>query len=300
MKLFCAGFTDVDAAVEVGELHFRAATVDGAAHGFVDLHFVLAAMTAAVFDDGLRCLRRHVHIEIAEDVAVVGAEADVGFEVGGEGDVDVAVERAESHGLLIDAREGDEEFPVERVRDGAAGDFVERDGAVYVVNVEFAIDARNYDVAVVDCAEMQRGVDGDLNYEIDRALDGVGADVDLVVFLFDVQAGGGDVEALRTGTIVVVVGIFAAARVCFDDDVFAFVCFGGDAAGDERRFDGGRTCGIAERDDDAVAAALLALLFFGGRRVGRVRVAGRGGVSRRRTERKRQECGACSAAFHKL
>jgi len=54
MKLFCAGFTDVDAAVEVGELHFRAATVDGATHGFVDLHFVLAAVTAAVFDDGLR------------------------------------------------------------------------------------------------------------------------------------------------------------------------------------------------------------------------------------------------------
>ncbi len=52
--------------------------------------------------------------------------------------------------------------------------------------------------------------------------------------------------------------------VGFDDDVFAFVGFDGDAAGDERSFDERRARRIAERDDDAIAGALLALLFFGG------------------------------------
>ncbi len=62
----------------------------------------------------------------------------------------------------------DEEFAVERVGDGASGDVGERDGTIDVVNVEFAVDSGDHDVAVVDRAQMQRGVDGDLNHEINR------------------------------------------------------------------------------------------------------------------------------------
>ena len=60
------------------------------------------------------------------------------------------------------------------------------------------------------------------------------ADVDLVVFFFHIQAGGGDREALRAGAIFVVFVVIAS--VGFDDDVFAFVSLHGDATGD-RGFD---------------------------------------------------------------
>src|ERR1700726_2478860 len=73
------GFADVDLTVEVGKLEFGTAAVDGAADGFVDFHAVLAAMSAAVFDDRLRRGRLHLHVEIAEDIAAVGAQADIGF-----------------------------------------------------------------------------------------------------------------------------------------------------------------------------------------------------------------------------
>src|ERR1700686_4059940 len=124
-RLTLFGLADVDLALEVGELDFGAAAVDGAVDGFVDLDAVLAALAAAVFDDGRGGRGAELDVEIAEDVAAVGTNADVGFEVGGEGNVDIAVEGAEGHGLLrIDAEEGGVDVAIEGGGDGTAGNVV--------------------------------------------------------------------------------------------------------------------------------------------------------------------------------
>src|ERR1700688_1528330 len=191
-RLTLFGLADVDLALEVGELDFWAAAVNGAVDGFVDLDAVLAAFAAAVFDDGGRGGGAELDLEIAEDVAAVGTNADVGFEVGGKGDVDIAVEGAEGHGLLgIDAGEGGVDVAVKGVGDGAAGNVVEGDGAVDVVDVELAIDAGDHDVAIVDGAELERSVRGDGDGDVDGVRVGIGVDADVVVFFLDREAGAG-------------------------------------------------------------------------------------------------------------
>ena len=249
-------------ALEVGELDFGAAAVDGAVNGFVDLDAVLATFAAAIFDDGGGRGGAELDVEIAEDVAAVGANADVGFEVGGEGDVDIPVEGAEGHGLLrIDAEEIGADVAVEGVGDGAAGNVVQGDGAVDVVDVELAIDAGDYDVAVVDGAELERSVRGDGDGDVDGVRVGIGVDADVVVFFLNGEAGAGDGEALGAAFVAVSVVI---ARAGFDDDFLAVVGFDGDAAVDQADLDAGRARGIAESYGNAIAAGLRLRLRLGG------------------------------------
>ncbi len=229
------GFADVDLALEVGELDFGAAAVDGAVDGFVDLDAVLATLAAVVFDNGRGGSGAELDVEIAEDVAAVGANADVGFEVGGKRDVDISVEGAEGHGLLrIDARERGVDVAVEGVRHGAAGNVVEGDGAVDVVDVDFALDAGDDDIAIIDGAKLERGVHGHGDGEVDSTRVRFGVDADLVVFFLDGEAGGGDGQALGSAFVA---GIFAIARARVHDDLLAIVGLHGDAAVDEADLD---------------------------------------------------------------
>src|SRR5260370_1735966 len=191
------GFADVNLALEVGELDFGAAAVDGAVDGFVDLDAVLAPLAAAVFDGGLIGSSAQLHGEIAEDVAAVGADADIGFEVSGEGDVDIAVEGAEGHGLLRShAHEIGADMAVQGVGYDAAGNVLEVHGAVDVVDVDFAIDAGDDDVAIIDGAKLERGVHGNGDGEDDGTRARFGVDADLVVFFLDGKARGGHVQPL--------------------------------------------------------------------------------------------------------
>src|SRR5207302_5144876 len=78
--LLCPGLPDVDVAIEILELNFLAAAVDGAAHIFVDLYPVLPAFSAIVFHGLLRSGGLHLDFEIAIDIAIVGAQADIGLQ----------------------------------------------------------------------------------------------------------------------------------------------------------------------------------------------------------------------------
>src|SRR5258708_2570231 len=229
------GFADVDLALEVGELDFGAAAVDGAVDGFVDLDAVLAAFAAAIFDGGLIGSSAELHVEIAEDVAAVGADADVGFEVGGKSDVDIAVEGAEGHGLLRShAHEIGADMAVQGVGYDAAGNVLEVHGAVDIVDVDFAIDAGDHDIPIIDGAKLQRGVRGHGDGEVDGTRVGFRVDADLVVFFLDGEAGGGDGQALGSAFVA---GIFAIARARVHDDLLAVVGLDGDAAVDEADLD---------------------------------------------------------------
>src|SRR5229473_6271044 len=229
------GFADVDLALEVGELDFGAAAVDGAVDGFVDLDAVLAAFAAAIFDGGLIGSSAELDVEIAENIAAVGADADIGFEVRGKGDVDVAIEGAEGHSLLRShAHEIGADMAVQGVGYDAAGNVLEVHGAVDVVDVDFAIDAGDHDVAVIDGAKLERGVHGNGNGDLDGAHVGIGVDADLVVFFLDGEASSGDGQALGAAFVA---GVFAIAHVGFDDDFLAVIGFYGDAAVDEADLD---------------------------------------------------------------
>src|SRR6185312_6998559 len=145
----------VDVAVEVLEAELWAAAVEGAVDGAVHLdpvHAVgvaLAVVAAGVGGGGAAGLEVETVVHI--NVALVGLHAHVGFDVGGQGDVDVAVERAEGTGLAgVEAGDGGGHFAVEAVGHDAAADLIEGDGAVDVLDVDVAGNAGHVDEAAVD------------------------------------------------------------------------------------------------------------------------------------------------------
>src|SRR6516165_6680035 len=87
-----AGFANVDATIEIGELKFGAAAVNRAVDGFVDLHAVFATMAAAIFDGLLYRRGQHLNVEIGEDLPPFGLEAEVGFQIRRKCNVDVTVQ----------------------------------------------------------------------------------------------------------------------------------------------------------------------------------------------------------------
>jgi hypothetical protein len=138
-------------------------------------------------------------------------------------------------------------------RTKAAGNVVEGDGAVDVVDVELAIDPSDHDVAVIHGAQLERSVRGNGNSEINGPVIGFGIDTNLVVFFLDGETGAGDGQALGAAFVAVSVPI---TRVGFDDDFLAVIGFHGDAAVDQADFHAGGARGIAERYGDAIAAGL--------------------------------------------
>src|SRR5215467_4486657 len=101
MRLLLCGpsLTDIDIPVEILKLNILAPTVDGPLHVLVDFYLVFSATAAVVLHCLLRRSRLELDIEVAVDLAVVGPHADVGFEIGREGYVDLAIQRAERHRL---------------------------------------------------------------------------------------------------------------------------------------------------------------------------------------------------------
>src|SRR6516225_2444384 len=87
-----AGFANVDAAIEIGELKFGAAAVNRAVDGLVDLHAIFAGVAPAIFDGLLYRRGQHLNVEIGEDLPAIGLKAEVGFQIGRKSNVDVAVQ----------------------------------------------------------------------------------------------------------------------------------------------------------------------------------------------------------------
>src|SRR5437763_13945150 len=77
--LLCPGLPDVNISIEILKLDFLAAAVDGPAHVLVDLDPILAAFSAIIFHGLLRSGGLHLDFEIAIDIAIIGAQADVGL-----------------------------------------------------------------------------------------------------------------------------------------------------------------------------------------------------------------------------
>jgi len=155
------GFADVDAAIEVCKLHFGAAAVDCGVDGLVDLDKVFAAVASPILDDLLRRGSLKLDVEITENLSAIGLKADVGFQIGGKCNVNVAVQRAEGHGLLgIHARKSSQKAPVQGMRYGAARDVVQRDGAIHIVDIQFAVHAGDHNVSTIHGAQFERGVNG--------------------------------------------------------------------------------------------------------------------------------------------
>src|SRR5262249_30720386 len=161
------GLADVDAAMEVGELQFGAAAVDGSVNRLVDLDAIFAAMPAAILDGLLRVGGLELNIEIAKDVSAIGLQAEVCFQVGGEGHINIAIQRTEGHGFLIDTREGHQNAPIQSVRDGVTGDVVQRDRAVHVVDVQFAVHTGHHDVPAIHGAQLERSMHRNENRQVD-------------------------------------------------------------------------------------------------------------------------------------
>src|SRR5213082_763151 len=81
---------DVDATVEIGELHFRAAAANSPVDGLVNLDNVFAAILPAILDGLLWRGSLNLYIEIAKDFSTIGLEAEVSLQIGGKGHVNVA------------------------------------------------------------------------------------------------------------------------------------------------------------------------------------------------------------------
>src|SRR6266513_5249616 len=183
------GFADVDAAIEVCKLQFGAAAVDCGVHGLVDLDEVFAAVAAPILDDLLRRGNLNVHVEITENLPAIGLKAEVGFQIGGKRNVNVAVQRTEGHGLLgIHARKSSQKAPVQGMRDGAARDIVQGDGAIHVVDIQFAVHASDHDVSGVHGTQLEGSVNGNGNGQVDGAHERFGGDAHFVVFFFHGKA----------------------------------------------------------------------------------------------------------------
>src|SRR6266700_3102391 len=81
----------IDAPVEVLELDFLTAPIDGSTDGFVNLDPVLATFTAIILHRLLRSVGLEVDVKVAEDLTVVRTQADIGFQVRRKGHVNGAI-----------------------------------------------------------------------------------------------------------------------------------------------------------------------------------------------------------------
>src|SRR4029077_13597550 len=117
---------------EVCKLQFGAAAVDCGVDGLIDLDKVFAAVAAPILDDLLRRRSLNLDVEIAENLSAIRLKAEVGFQIGGKRNVNVAVQRTEGHSLLgIHARKSNQKAPVQGMRDRAARDIIQGDGAIH-------------------------------------------------------------------------------------------------------------------------------------------------------------------------
>src|SRR5579864_7931427 len=88
-------FPDKNVSVKRLELELRPTAIDGAVHGMIHAHAILAAIRPAVFNDGLLPGGVHANIEITEDLAVVGFQFYPRLSVRRQRHVHVTVEGAE-------------------------------------------------------------------------------------------------------------------------------------------------------------------------------------------------------------
>src|SRR5438067_13432123 len=96
---------DVDATVEIGELHFRAAAANSAVDGLVNLDNVFADILPAILDGLLWRGSLNLYIEIAKDFSTIVLEAEVSLQIVGKGQVNLAGQRAEGLEIFVDAGE---------------------------------------------------------------------------------------------------------------------------------------------------------------------------------------------------
>ena len=142
-------FPDEDVAVEGVEGVLGTAAVDGAVNVLLEADAVL---TLPGLRDFLGFLggRLERDVEIAVDLALLGLHLDGGLDVRRERHVDVAVHRAEGHGLIgRDPGHGDGHVPIHGVDDGVPRDVPQGVRAVDVLDLDLAADVLDDDIAVV-------------------------------------------------------------------------------------------------------------------------------------------------------
>src|ERR1017187_7896827 len=138
--------SEVDGAVVGLEGGFGAAAVDGAGDGAVHFHLEFAVGRIVLPGDGCGA---EFEIEVAVDFSVIGAQFDVGFEVGRQGDVDGAVHAAEGERLArVHAIHGDLHGAVHGVGQHGSGHAGQGNLAVHAVDIHFALDAFDGDFAM--------------------------------------------------------------------------------------------------------------------------------------------------------
>ncbi|MDX1502476.1 MAG: M14 family zinc carboxypeptidase, partial [Thermoanaerobaculia bacterium] len=224
-----ARLADVDLAAPGLEVHLRPAAVDGAAGPALDGDPHPAAVALSAHRGGLRDAP---DVESGVDLAAVaGVDPNLGAQVRREGHVHVAVEGAEGHraagGDLAEARA---DVAVGGLRDQRATDLHRLDGAVGVHHLVLALDAAHDDVAAVDALELQIGLAGHPDLQIDGL--GPGAPrlhAHPVVLLGELELhrlGAPALEAVRLAPVVVVVG----PDDRLDDHLGAVVALDRDAA----------------------------------------------------------------------
>src|SRR5437764_12045780 len=132
------GFADFDIAVKRNQLNFGTAAVDGSGGGTVDGDVpVFAVSVTAVRDDGV--LRLKLEVETGVRVTVVGLHLQARPSVGGQADVDVAVQRTERHRLVGgDAGEGGSDGAVHAMHQGRSADVGEGHAPVGAFDLDIA------------------------------------------------------------------------------------------------------------------------------------------------------------------
>src|SRR5437879_13127433 len=113
------------------------------------------------------------------------------------------------------------------MRDGAARDIVQGDGAIHVVDVQFAVHASDHDVSGVQGTQLEGSMNGNGNGQVDGAHERIAGDAHFVVFFFHGKARSRNRDALH-GRIRA--RRFAVAGAGLDDNFLAVVALDGDSA----------------------------------------------------------------------
>src|SRR6476646_32162 len=81
----------------------------------------------------------------------------------------------------------------------ASGNILQGNIAVHVIDVEFSVNAGHKNVAVIHGFQRERRMHRHSHRHVHRALDGVCADADLVVFRFHIESGRSHGDTLHAG-----------------------------------------------------------------------------------------------------
>src|ERR1051325_7449944 len=139
------------------------------------------------------------------------------------------------------------------MRHHASADVLQVNLAIYVIDIEFTIDAAYKNIAVIHRVQRSSGVRWDRDDEINRALVGVRTDSHIVILCLDVEPRGGHGNALHALSPAAAAGLFTTTpRSRFDDDFFYVCAFYRNAAAHQMSSERHRTRWISKRHSNFI------------------------------------------------